>query len=60
MFSLLLLPLVNEAISSMEDTEVIDVLDVSFLKLRIHAKLFPREVQSVQSFRLCFCDGRNV
>lgn len=57
---LLLLTLVNEPVPSVEDAQIVDVLDVSFLELRIDAVLFANEMQSVKSFGLGLSDRRDV
>lgn len=59
-FNLLLLSLVDETVSGMEDAEIVNVLHVAFLELRVDAVFLPNEVEGIQSFCLCFCDGRDV
>lgn len=57
---LLLLALVNETISSVEDAQVVDVLHVSLLELCVDTILFANEMQSVEGFGLGFSDRWNV
>lgn len=51
----LLLP-INEAVSSVEECEVIHVLDIALLKVGVDTILLPQEVQRIKSFSLCFTD----
>jgi len=44
----------------MEDTEVVDILDVSLLEAQSECVLLSEEVERVEGFCMCFGDGWDV
>lgn len=48
--------IVSESISRMKDTEVVDVLDITFLEVELQREPLSEVVQCVQSLRLRFRD----
>jgi hypothetical protein len=45
---------------SMEDTQVIDILNITLLKVKHHSVLLGSVMQSIKGFSLGFRDGRDV
>lgn len=57
---LLFLQSVGKSLASMKDAEIVDILDITSLEVKKNSVLFREEMQSIQSFCLCFAQGRDV
>lgn len=57
---ILFLGRVREAVSRMEDGQVVDVLDIALLEVRVHAEPVPEKVQGVEGLGLGLGDGRDI
>lgn len=47
---------INETVSSVEECEIIHVLDVALLEVGVDTELLSQEVQRIKGFSLCFAD----
>lgn len=51
---------VSKCVPSMEDAQIIDELDITFLEIEPQGEAGCEEVESVESFGLAFGDGRDT
>ena len=51
---------ISESIPGMEDTQIVDILNIAFLEVEVQRILLCEEMKSVEGFSLCFCDLGNV
>ena len=51
---------ISESIPGMEDTQIVDILNIAFLEVEVQRILLCEEMKSVEGFSLCFCDRGNV
>ena len=51
---------ISEPIPGMEDTQIVDILNIALLEVEVQRILLREEMKSVEGFSLCFCDLGNV
>jgi hypothetical protein len=52
--------IISESIPGMEDTQVVDILNIALLEVEVQRILLREEMKSVEGFSLCFCNRGNV
>ena len=55
-----MVPIISEFTPSVEDTQVVDILNIALLKVEIQCIFLREKMKSVEGFCLRFRDRRNV
>ena len=55
-----MLSIVSEPVSRMEDTQIIDILNIALLEVKTESKFFSEEMYCIQCLSLCLCYRRNI
>ena len=55
-----MLSIVSEPVSRMEDTQIIDILNIALLEVETESKFFSEEMYCIQYLSLGLCYRRNI